>query len=210
MPIHEEEFFPIGIQSLDDFCSEHPKLALAFSGGCDSSYLLSVLLDRGLEIKAYYVDTAFQAEFELDDARRVVEQLNANFEIIKADILSQPQITANTSRRCYYCKRFIFGTIIEHMYNDGFEVLVDGTNASDDPQRRPGFRALHELQVYSPLRRAGLTKEEVRELSRQRGLITAEKPSYSCLATKVTTGDAISKEKLDELAGKEKGWSNDR
>ncbi|MEG0477234.1 MAG: 7-cyano-7-deazaguanine synthase [Raoultibacter sp.] len=170
---------------LQQFFTENPRVALAFSGGCDSSYLLAAAVACGAQVKAYTVNTAFQAAFEIDDARRVVREVGADFEIIEADIFSQAAVCANPPDRCYWCKRFIFGTIAAHMARDGYTVLIDGTNATDDPANRPGFRALRELGVRSPLREANLEKEEIRRLSRAISLFTGDKPSFSCLATNV-------------------------
>ena len=167
------------------------RYGLAFSGGCDSACLLAEMLDAGADVKAYLVKTAFQADFELEDARMVAESLGTDFEVVEADILAADDVCANPPDRCYRCKRFIFGAILERMARDGRTVLVDGTNATDDPARRPGFRALEELGVVSPWRAAGWTKEDVRERSRERGLLTADKPNFSCFATKVPAGERI-------------------
>lgn len=167
------------------------RYGLAFSGGCDSACLLAEMLDAGADVKAYLVKTAFQADFELEDARMVAESLGTDFEVMEADILAADDVCANPPDRCYRCKRFIFGAILERMARDGRTVLVDGTNATDDPARRPGFRALEELGVVSPLRAAGWTKEDVRERSRERGLLTADKPNFSCFATKVPADERI-------------------
>lgn len=201
MSINMDEYL-VGVMTLDEFCSEHQKVALAFSGGCDSAYLLSALIDRGVEVKPYMVNSAFQASFELDDALRVAHELQIAIEVIDADVLSQEAVCANGPDRCYQCKRFIFGTIIKRMTEEGYAVLVDGTNASDDPARRPGFRALKELGVLSPLRLAGMTKEEVRAASRKRALFTGDKPSFSCLATKVEPGVRLTEESLEAISGR--------
>lgn len=176
------------------------RYGLAFSGGCDSSYLLAAMIAAGADVKAYMVKSAFQADFEVEDARRVVAETGAEFELIEADVLSQDEVCANPWDRCYLCKRFIFGTVLDHMKADDRNVLVDGTNASDDPARRPGFRALEELGVVSPLRNAGLTKDDVRARSREIGLSTADKPNFSCFATKVPTGQRITQDALNRVA----------
>lgn len=176
------------------------KYGLAFSGGTDSALLLAALTQACLDVKAYMVFSQFQAPFELDDARRVVEETGADFQLIRADVLARPEVCENPWDRCYWCKRFIFGTVLEAMEADGRAVLLDGTNASDDPARRPGFRALAELGVRSPLREAGFTKDDVRQVSRSLGLWTAEKPNFSCFATKVPEGQAITQEALDQAA----------
>lgn len=181
--------------------SLNPRLryGLAFSGGCDSSFLLAALVHAGMDVKAYMVMTAFQAPFELDDARRVAEETGAEFELIRADILSHDEVCANPPDRCYWCKRFIFGTILDAMERDGRKILLDGTNASDDPSRRPGFRALAELGVVSPLRDAGFSKDCVRAASRLMGLSTANKPSFSCFATRVPAGNRIDQAALNRV-----------
>lgn len=188
-----------GVLSLEQFCQAHRKVALAFSGGCDSSYLLSVLVDAGIDVGVYVVKTAFQANFEIDDALRVSRELEQKIHLIEADILIHVDICTNPPDRCYFCKKFIFENILDRMTYDGYEILLDGTNASDDPSRRPGFRALEELGVISPLRLAGMTKEDVREASERRGLSTFDKPSFSCLATKIEAGHPITQEGLTRV-----------
>ena len=174
------------------------RYGLAFSGGCDSSFLLTALAREGFDVKAYMVMTAFQAPFELADARRVAREASVDFEVIEADILSEDAVCSNPDDRCYHCKRFIFSTVLEAMARDGRDILLDGTNASDDPARRPGFRALAELGVVSPLREAGFTKDRVRAASRGIGVSTADKPSFSCFATKVPAGVRLTRAALDE------------
>ena len=176
------------------------RYGLAFSGGCDSSFLLAALCRAGIDVKAYMVMTAFQAPFELEDARRVIAETGAEWEVLYADILSHPDICANSSNRCYYCKSFIFGHILSTMNRNGRTILLDGTNASDDPTRRPGFKALAELGVRSPLREAGFTKDAVRAASRAIGLSTADKPNFSCFATKVKEGQPLTRASLGAVA----------
>lgn len=176
------------------------RYGLAFSGGVDSSLLLALMVESGLDVVAYTVSTAFQPQFENDDARGVAALLGARHEVVDVDVLAHADVCANPTDRCYLCKRIIFGTILDHMGRDGRAVLVDGTNATDDPARRPGFRALAELGVRSPLREAGLAKDAIRELSRARGLPTAEKPSFSCYATHVPAGEPITERSLATAA----------
>ena len=183
---------------LKEFFEEYKKVAVAFSGGVDSAYLLYAAKKYGANVRAYYVKTAFQPEFEFEDAKRLADELKADLKVISLDILSFPDVTANDPLRCYYCKQKIFGNIIKAASEDGFEVLCDGTNASDDAGDRPGMRALKELNVYSPLRICGLTKDEIRRLSKEAGLFTWDKPAYACLATRVPTGTAITGEILSK------------
>lgn len=152
---------------LKEFFAAHPKIALAFSGGVDSAYLLYAAKQLGAEVRAYYVKTAFQPQFELDDAKRLAEALHADMTVLLVDILSDTRVAANPASRCYFCKKSIFSSILHAASADGFTTLIDGTNASDDAGDRPGMQALRELKVYSPLRDCGLTKADVRRLSKE-------------------------------------------
>lgn len=182
--------------TLSQFFSDHPKAAIAFSGGVDSAYLLYAAVRSGAEVTAYYIKTDFQPQFELDDALHLAQQLNVPMKVLPLDILWRKTVTANPADRCYHCKKAIFTAITQAAADDGFMLLLDGTNASDEEADRPGFRALRELSVRSPLRECGLTKSEIRRLSKEAGLFTHDKPAYACLATRIPTGEPITKEKL--------------
>lgn len=181
---------------LQEYFTQTPEAAIAFSGGVDSAYLLYAALQSGARVRAYYVKSAFQPQFELDDAVKLAGQLQADMRIIEADVLASETVAANPPDRCYHCKKIIFETIAKAAGEDGFTVLLDGTNASDEEKDRPGMRALRELSVQSPLRLCGLTKEEIRRLSREAGLFTWDKPAYACLATRIPTGEGITAQKL--------------
>ena len=181
---------------LKAFFQENTKLALAFSGGVDSAYLLYAAKTFGADVKAYYVKTPFQPEFEYEDARRLAEQLDAEMVTIHLYILSDDTIAENPKNRCYFCKKRIFSAILEQAKADGYSLIIDGTNASDDAADRPGMVALKEMEVRSPLRECGLTKAEIRKLSKEAGLFTHDKPAYACLATRIPTGTPITAEKL--------------
>ena len=178
------------------FFKENPKAALGFSGGVDSSYLLYAGVQTGADIHPYYIKTAFQPQFELDDAERLCAQLGVPLTVLELDVLKNEAVTANPPDRCYCCKTALFGALSARALADGYTLLLDGTNASDDAGDRPGMRALKELHVCSPLRECGLTKAEIRRLSREAGLFTWDKPAYACLATRIPSGDAITAEKL--------------
>ena len=182
---------------LEHLFENNNAVAIAFSGGVDSAFLLAMAVRCGARVKAYYVKTAFQPQFELDDACRLAEELGADMEILPVDILCHGIIAANPADRCYHCKKVIFETIIQAAERDGFTLLLDGTNASDDASDRPGMRALRELSVRSPLRECGLHKDEIRRLSKEAGLFTWDKPAYACLATRIPTGEGITLQKLE-------------
>ena len=177
--------------SLNDFFKDNPKSALAFSGGVDSAYLLYAAIESGADVHAYYVKTDFQPEFEFEDAKRLASELGAEMTVIYLDVLGDPEVEANPKDRCYHCKKHIFRAIIDKALKDGYDLILDGTNASDDIADRPGVRALREYGVRSPLRECGLTKDMIRELSREAGLFTWDKPAYACLATRIQTDQKI-------------------
>ena len=189
--------------TLCDFFAANPRVALAFSGGVDSAYLLYAAKACGAQVRAYYVKTAFQPRFEYEDALRLAAQLGADMQTVELDVLTDDAITANPKNRCYFCKRRIFTAILAAAKADGFSLVIDGTNASDDAADRPGMQALQELQVRSPLREAGLTKADIRQRSKDAGLFTHDKPAYACLATRIPAGTAITKPLLEHTEAAE-------
>jgi uncharacterized protein len=178
--------------TLREFFEENPVCAVAFSGGVDSAVLLSAAAAYGRKAAAYFVRTVFQPGFELEDARETAGRLGVELRVLEADILAVPEVAANPADRCYYCKRALFTRLLEEAARDGFPVVLDGGNASDDAGDRPGMRALAELGIRSPLRECGIGKAEVRRMAREAGLMVWAKPSYACLATRVPAGTAVS------------------
>lgn len=189
--------------TLQEFFTEYPKAALGFSGGVDSSYLLWAAVNAGADIAPYYIQTAFQPAFELEDAKRLCAQIGVKLNVIQLDALADPRVAANPANRCYYCKVGLFGALRARAKADGYDLLLDGTNASDDAGDRPGMKALREMEVRSPLRECGLTKAMIRQESRKAGLFTWDKPAYACLATRVPTGRTITPELLRRVEGAE-------
>ena len=185
--------------TLEQFFQQTPRAAVAFSGGTDSALVLWAAKTWGCQVRAYYVNTAFQPAFELADAKRLAEEVGVPMTVVEVDVMAVPEAAANGPRRCYYCKRALFTALWQAARADGHTVLLDGTNASDDAGDRPGMQALRELEVRSPLRECGITKDEVRRLSREAGLFTWDKPAYACLATRVPTGTAITGEALAKV-----------
>ncbi|WP_130869115.1 ATP-dependent sacrificial sulfur transferase LarE [Intestinimonas massiliensis (ex Afouda et al. 2020)] len=185
--------------TLKEFFDQNPRAAVAFSGGTDSALVLWAARQYGREVRAYYVHTVFQPAFELADAQKLAAELNVPLTVVEADVLAVPEAAANGPRRCYYCKKALFTNLWKRAAADGYSVLLDGTNASDDAGDRPGMQALKELEVRSPLRECGLTKDQVRQLSKEAGLFTWDKPAYACLATRVPTGTAITAEALAKV-----------
>jgi len=185
--------------TMEQFFKDNPVVALGFSGGVDSSYLLYAGLQYGAKIKAYYVKTAFQPEFELKDAYKLAEKTSAEIIVLEKNILDYDKVVSNPPDRCYHCKKVIFEALQSQALTDGIPIIIDGTNTSDDASDRPGMKALLELSVRSPLRECGITKDEVRRLSKEAGLFTWNKPAYACLATRIPTGREITKDLLQRV-----------
>ena len=201
--------------TLQEFFHQYPETAVAFSGGVDSAWLLHEAARYARRCPAYFVNTPFQPAFELADARETARQIGAELRVLELDILSAPEVAANPPDRCYHCKRRLFTAIAEAAAREGYRVLLDGTNASDDAADRPGMRALEELEVLSPLRLCGVTKAQVRQSAKAAGLSVWDKPSYACLATRIPSGTAIRPEDLrrverGEAALMEMGFSDFR
>lgn len=184
---------------LIDYINSFDNVAVALSGGVDSSYLAYAVKQSGIPCKAYTVKSQFVPQFELDDAKKIAEFIGIPLEIIDIDVLEHDDVTSNSSDRCYYCKHHVFTTISEHAKRDGFTVLCDGTNASDDVDDRPGMKAIAELSVKSPLRECNLRKPMIRDLAHQANLFTWNKPSYACLATRFQAGQRITGHDLEHI-----------
>lgn len=179
------------------------KIALAFSGGVDSSLLLVLL---GLRLKhgklpqgivAFTVSTTMHPQHELKEARDLAQSFNIPFEALKLDEL--PLIANNPPNRCYLCKHALMSKLKERASELGCTVVIDGTNSDDLKQYRPGLKALKELEIKSPLAAANLTKAQVRALLQELGLDLAHKPSSPCLATRFPYGTKLTPEAMAEV-----------
>ena len=165
--------------TLQEFFAAHPKVALGFSGGVDSSYLLYAAKQAGADVRPYFAKTQFQPEFELEDAKRLAELVDIELTILPYDVL--PAAGFNPPDRCYYCKTALFGALVAQAKADGYDTIIDGTNASDDAGDRPGMKALQEMQVLSPLRLCGLTKQDIRESPKKRACSPGISPPMPAL-----------------------------
>lgn len=172
-------------------------LAVAFSGGVDSTYLLytahEVLGDKALAVTARA--TAFSKK-DMAEAENFCRSQGIRHKIVDIDEFSIPGFAENPPDRCYICKKGIFGELIRNAEVAGIPYVAEGSNMDDMGDYRPGLRAIEEMKVRSPLKEAGLYKEEIRELSKRHGLPTWNKPSAACLASRFVYGETITREKL--------------
>ncbi|MGL4987125.1 MAG: ATP-dependent sacrificial sulfur transferase LarE [Treponemataceae bacterium] len=182
--------------TLQEFFVKHNRIALGFSGGVDSTYLLYEGIENKANIKPYFIKTQFQPNFELKEAKEFCKKLGIELTIIEHNIFQHNDVIVNPENRCYFCKRHLFSLIQEKALSDGYSVIIDGTNASDDSEDRPGMKVLEEMKVLSPLRLCGLGKDKIREESKKANLPTWNKPSYACLATRIPSGTMIRQEDL--------------
>ncbi|MCR4945763.1 MAG: ATP-dependent sacrificial sulfur transferase LarE [Lachnospiraceae bacterium] len=172
-------------------------LAVGFSGGVDSSFLLAVAHEvLGDRLIAVTGADASVPEREIKEAKLFCEERGIRQIICKLNPLLEESYRHNSPDRCYYCKRGIFTEIARIAKENGIEYTAEGSNVDDMGDYRPGLRAVEELSVKSPLREAGLTKSEIRQLSKAMGLPTWSKPAYACLASRFVYGEEITEEKL--------------
>ena len=173
---------------------------VAFSGGVDSTLLLKIAQDV-LEKKVLAVTAVSQltSRLEKKDAVEMAECIGAAHLQVDSDDLADPVFAANPRDKCYHCKKRRFLLLKEIAAERGFKVVADGTNLDDCTDYRPGLKAIQELGIRSPLSEAGLGKEEIRQLSRQLGLSTWNKPSFACLASRVPYGIEITAAKLEQI-----------
>lgn len=187
-------------EKLKSIIKDCGKIAIAFSGGVDSTFLTKVAKDvLGENAVAVTISSILVTDDELKEADDFCKAENIEHLIYKADVLSIPGFENNLPDRCYICKKAIFTNVQNLVCERGISVIAEGTNVDDDGDYRPGMRAIKELGVRSPLKEAGLTKAEIRELSCMLGLKTWNKPSCACLASRFAYGEVINKDKLDMI-----------
>ena len=175
-------------------------VAVAFSSGVDSTFLLRVAHEElGDRAVAVTVRSHTFPKRELDEATEFCRAAGIRHEVVDSEELDIPGFAENPPDRCYLCKKSVFGKVIAFAEANGLNAVLEGSNVDDDGDYRPGRRAIAELGVRSPLHDAGLSKAEIRALSRSMGLSTADKPSFACLASRFPYGERITAARLERV-----------
>ena len=176
------------------------KVAIAFSGGVDSTLLLKASYDAlGDNVIAITANSAVFPEGENNEAKEFCKAYGIRQLTIDYDVMSVPNFCDNPSNRCYHCKKNLMSIMRNVALENGIQTVAEGSNIDDTKDYRPGFKAVEELGIISPLKEVGLTKKEIRNLSREMNLPTWDKPSYACLATRIPFGDNITIDKLRKI-----------
>ena len=180
------------IKDIEDRLKSFSSVAVAFSGGVDSSFLLAAAKSAGLkQLMAVLVTSQFVSQREIDFAKKMAASIGVELVCLEVDVLVNSDVVRNSDQRCYYCKKEMFSRIKEKATERGIKFLLHAVNLDDLGDYRPGLKAAEELGFFAPLAESGFTKADIRRVSKEMGLETWNKPSQSCLATRIPNGEKI-------------------
>lgn len=185
------------LEGLNKIFTEHAGegIAIAFSGGVDSSLLLKAACDAVRKLNCNVLAVTFETKLhphgDLEEAREAATGFGAVHKTITVDEFDDPEISHNPEDRCYRCKKLLFQTLIDFAHREGYYYLVDGSNYDDLNFYRPGMQALKELGIHSPLLSLKATKKQIRALAAGLGIAASDKPSAPCLATRLPYGTSL-------------------
>lgn len=174
-------------------------LCIAFSGGVDSTLLLKIAVDTGKRVHAVMFNTQLHPCGEEDEARRLASEIGADITVMEIDEFSNPEILKNPVNRCYICKKMLFSKLKDFARENGYDKIIDGTNADDHKEYRPGIKALAELGIVSPLAELGITKAQIRKYAKELGVTVHNKPSAPCMATRFPYDTELTRAMLDKV-----------
>ena len=187
-------------EKLKEILTSIGSLVVAYSGGTDSTLVLKVAHDvLGDKVIALTAVSASLPAAERIEAKQIARQIGAKHLLIESEETSNPDYLANTPNRCFFCKKETYGKLSAYAEQHGFQAIVDGTNADDTGDYRPGRQAAHDYGVRSPLLEAGFTKTEIRQLSKELGLPNWDKPAAACLSSRIPYGTTITLEALSQV-----------
>ncbi|MCR5624718.1 MAG: ATP-dependent sacrificial sulfur transferase LarE [Lachnospiraceae bacterium] len=190
----------VKLEALKAYIKSLGSLAVGFSGGVDSTFLLAVAREvLGDSVIAVTCEAEFIPQRESTEAKAFCRERGIRQFMYKTEVLGTDTFRKNPADRCYHCKKSIFSNLIKIASENGIKYVAEGSNMDDLGDYRPGIKAVTELKVVSPLREAGLYKDEIRELSKRMGLETWDKPAYACLASRFVYGEMITAEKLQMI-----------
>ncbi|MFC2135369.1 ATP-dependent sacrificial sulfur transferase LarE [Bacteroidota bacterium] len=188
------------LDHLKSIMSKMDAVIVAFSGGVDSTFLLKTAKDAlGNNVLAVTAESSAQPTNELRETKKIAAELEVEHIFVQTNELEDKEFTANPTNRCYLCKSKIYSEVKKVADEKKIEFIIEGSNADDVNDYRPGLTALEELGILSPLKQAGLTKSEIRKLSKSMGLPTWDKPALACLASRIPYGSEITHEKLRRI-----------
>ncbi|MFA5873536.1 MAG: ATP-dependent sacrificial sulfur transferase LarE [Anaerolineales bacterium] len=190
----------IKYEKLKEILTNIGSLVVAYSGGTDSTLLLKVAHEvLGNKVVAITAVSASLPAADCAEAEQIARQIGVKHILVESEETSNPEYLANTPNRCFFCKKETYGKLTAYAEQNGFQTIVDGTNADDIGDYRPGRQAARDYNVRSPLLEAGFTKAEIRQLAKELGLTNWDKPAAACLASRIPYGTTITLEALSQV-----------